>query len=105
MCIDQCQNHLQLTNKQVVPNEVTCKPTDDTARNDELSSSFASCCCTSNHVLNYFGNQDSNHQNGNAIPASYAKHSTNFRNSSHQIQPRSNYCPMLPPLENNHNYF
>ena len=63
MCKDQCQNQLYLTNKQVIPNEVTCNPTDDTARDDELSSSFASCRCTANHVSNFFGNQDSNHQN------------------------------------------
>ncbi len=105
MCKDQYQNQLHLTNKQVIPNEVTCNPTDDTARDDELSSSFASCRRTSNHDSNYFCNQDSNHQNGNAFPAGFAQHTTNRGNSSHQIQPRSNYCPMLPPLENKHNNF
>ncbi len=105
MCKDQCQNELHLTNKQIIPNEVTCNPTDDTARNDELSSSFASCCPTSNHGSNYFCNQNSNHQNGLAFPAKGAKNSTNHGNSSHQIQPTSNHCPMLPPFDNNHNYF
>ncbi len=104
MCIDQCQNQLQLTNKQVVPNEVTCNPTDDTARDDELSNSFASCRRTSNHGSNYFHNQNSNHQNGFAHSTSGAKHSTNHDNQLHQVQPRSNVCPMLPPPDNNHNY-
>ena len=102
---DQCQNQLHLTNKRVIPNEVTCNPTDDTARNDELSSSFASFCHTCNHGSNYFCHQNSNHQNGFALSTSGAKHSTNHDNPSHQVQNRSNYCPMLPPLENNYNYF
>ncbi len=102
---DQCQNQLHLTNKQVIPNKVTCNPTDDTAGDDELSSSFASFQHTFNHGSNYFCNQNSNHQNGFALSTSGAKHSTNHDNPSHQIQNRSNYCPMLPPLENNYNYF
>ena len=105
MFIDQCQNQLQLTNKQVVPNEVTCNPTDDTARDDELSNSFASCRRTSNHGSNYFHNQNSNHQNGFAYSTSGAKHSTHRGNSSHQLQPRSNVCPTMPPLGNEHNHF
>ncbi len=105
MYIDQCQNQLHLTNKQVIPNEVTCNPTDDTACEDELSSSVASYCCTSNHGSNCFCNQNSNHQNGFAFSTSGAKHSTNHDNPSYQKQTRPNYCPMLPPPENNHNKF
>ena len=100
MCIDQCQNQLHLTNKQVVPNEVTCNPTDDTARDDELSNSFASFRRTSNNYSNNFCNQDNNKRQGFAFPASGAKHSTNRGNSSHQKQPRSNICPNLPPFDN-----
>ncbi len=99
------QNQLHLTNKRVIPNKVTCNPTDDTARDDELSSSFASFCHTSNHGSNYFHNQNSNHQNDFAFSTSGAKHSTNHDNLSNQTQNRLNYCPTLPPLENNHNYF
>ncbi len=102
---DQCQNQLHLTNKRVIPNKVTCNPTDDTACDDELSSSFASFCHTSNHGSNFFHNQNSHRQNGFAFSTSSAKYSTNHDNPSHQVQYRSNYCPMLPPLENNHNYF
>ncbi len=80
MYIDQCQNQLLLTNEQVIPNEVTCNPTDDTARDDDLSSSFASYCCTSNHGSNNFHNQSSNHQNGFAFSKSGAKHTTNHDN-------------------------
>ncbi len=105
MCIDQCQNQLHLTNKQVIPNEVTCNPTDDTARDDELSSSFASFHHTSNHGSNYFHNRNSNHQNGFALSTSGAKHSTNHENLSHQVQNRPKYCPMLPPPDNSYNYF
>ena len=81
----QLKNQLHLTNKQVIPNEVTCNPTDDTARDDELSSSFASCRRTSNHDSNYFCNQNSNHQNGNAFPSNYAKPFTNCGYSLQQI--------------------
>ncbi len=77
MCIDQCQNQLHLTNKQVILNKVTCNPTDDSAHNDELLSSFASYCCTSNHGSNCFCNQNSNQQNGFAFSKSGAKHYTN----------------------------
>ncbi len=102
MCIDQCQNQLHLTNEQIIPNKVTCNPTDDTACDDELLSCFASYCYTSNHGSNYYRNQKNIHPNHFAFSTSDAKHSTNHDKPSHQIQTRSNYCPMLPPLENNH---
>ncbi len=61
--VDKCQNQLHLTNERVFPNKVTCNPTDDKACNDELLSSFASYCHTSNHDSHCFCNQNSNHHN------------------------------------------
>ncbi len=105
MDIDQCQNQLHLTNKQVIPNKVTCNPTDDTARDDELLSSSAYYHFTSNHGAHYYHNQNSIHHNHFAFYTCGAKHSTNCDNPSHQIQNRFNYCSSLPQLENNHNNF
>ncbi len=47
--IGQTQIDTHPNSQQVVPHEVTCNPTDDTARDDELSNSFASNRCDANH--------------------------------------------------------
>ncbi len=60
-------------NKIFVPNKVTRNPTDDTACNDELSSSFACYCHTFNH--------------GSALP----------------VHNKFKYCPMFPLPGNYHN--
>ncbi len=99
--IDQRQKQLHLTNNQVIPNAATCNPTDDTAHNDDLLTSFASYCHTSNHGSHGFHGQNSNHQNHFAFSARDDKHSTNHDNPSYPF----NYSPMLPPPEHYHNYF
>ncbi len=94
--IGQHHNHAHANSQQVVPHEVTCNPTDDTAHDDELSNSFASNCCDSNHGLHFMYNQMNNHW-------SHYTHSNSSANAAQQVQ---TFCPMLPPPfanENAHN--
>ncbi len=76
----------------VVPHEVTYNPTDHTANDDELSNSFASNWCDSNHGLNFMYNQMNNQRN-------YYAHSNSGANA---VQPMQTICPKLPPLTNEH---
>ncbi len=90
--VGQHQNDTHATSQQVVPYEVTCNPTDDTACDDELSNSFASNCCDSNLGLHFMYNQMNNHQ-------SHYTHSNSGANAAQQVQ---TFCPMLPPFANEH---
>ena len=79
------------TYQQVVPNEVTCNPTDDTARDDELSNSFASNRRDYSHGQYYSTNPTVKHHNRLAFPPHDA-------NQAHLMQPRLQMTPALPPM-------
>ena len=79
------QQQHQQTNKQVVPHEVTCNPTDDTARDDELSNSFAS------------NQRDNRHDAYCSINQNGQYHT----NQDHQMQQSLQMHPMLPPITSN----
>ena len=85
------QKQTQQNYQQVVPKEVTCNPTDDTARNDELSRSFAPNCHDYHHGAYYSTNPTNKHQNRFAFPS----HDTN---QAHQMQHGIQIHPMLPPI-------
>ncbi len=88
----QNQDNTHHIRQQVVPHEVTCNPTDDTACDDELSNSFASKCCDSNHHLHSLYNQMILH--GILYSSSYRG-----ANVAQLIQ---TFCPILPPLQTEH---
>ncbi len=69
-----------------MPHEVTCNPTDDTARDDELSNSFASNRRDSNHYLLSLHNQMNHH-------GIHFSHSNRITNVAQQMQ---TFCPMMP---------
>ncbi len=74
------------TNKQIVPNEVTCNPTDDTKHDDELSNS-----CASNHCDYPFGAYYFLNQTGQLHHA----------NQSHQMKHGLQMHPMMPSITQN----
>ncbi len=67
-----------------------CNPTDDTARDDKFSKSFACNCQDSNHGLHFMYNQMSDHQN-------HYTYSNSGANAAQQVQ---TFCPMLLPFAN-----
>ncbi len=85
--IGQNQDNTHLNRQQVVPHEVTCNPTDNTAHDDELSNSFASNRRDSNHHLHSIYNQMNHH-------GSHYSHS-----NAYATQQMQTFCPMLPPLQ------
>lgn len=87
--IGQTQIDTHPNSQQVVPHEVTCNPTDDTARDDELSNSYASNRRDSNHHLHSLYN----HMNHHGINYSHLNRGTNV------AQQMQTFCPMMPPLQ------
>jgi hypothetical protein len=87
--IGQNQDNTNLNSKQVVPHEVTCNPTDNTAHDDELSNSFASNHDDWMHHLHALYNQMNHH-------GIHYSHSNRGGNVAQQMQ---TFCPMLPPLQ------
>lgn len=85
------QQQSQPTHQQVVPNEVTCNPTDDTARDDELSNSLASNRRDYPQGAYYSTNPTVKLHNHVAIPPHDA-------NQAPQMQQRLQMHPMLPPM-------
>ncbi len=61
LCIGQNQDNTHHNRQQIVPHEVTCNPTDDTAHDDELSNKFASNCHDSNHHFYSLYNKMNHH--------------------------------------------
>ncbi len=75
-----------------MPHEVTCNPTDDTACDDELSNSFESNYCDSNHSSHFMCKQMNNHLNG------YIHRDTGVN----AVTSMKTVCPILPPFADNH---
>ncbi len=71
-----------------MPHEVTCNLNNDTARDDELSNSFVSNFCDSNHHLHSLYNQKNHHE----------FHYSHSNRGANVAQPIQICCPMLPPL-------
>ena len=87
--IGQTQIDTHPNSQQVVPHEVTCNPTNDTALDDELSNSFASNCHDFNNHLHSLYNQMNHH-------GIYYSHSDRGANVAQQMQ---TFCPMLAPQQ------
>ncbi len=93
--IGQNQYNTHHNRQKAVSHEVTCNPTDDTAHDDELSNRFAPHCSDSNHQLHPLYNQMNHH-------GSHYTHSNGGANVAQQMQ---TFCPMLPPLQNEHTQY